>query len=83
MGKLGLGCSGGGGGAKEEPATPTYVQEEFADFEANQHLCVLNFADFETNQDRCAIRGRFPGGVQVRRRPGQVGAHPHLVSVTR
>ncbi|GIY11354.1 hypothetical protein CDAR_535581 [Caerostris darwini] len=25
-----------------------------------------------------------PGGVQVRRRPGQVGeAHPHLVSVTR
>ncbi|GIY28379.1 hypothetical protein CEXT_340301 [Caerostris extrusa] len=27
--------------AKEEPATPTYVQEEFADFEANQHLCVL------------------------------------------
>ncbi|GIY11350.1 hypothetical protein CDAR_535561 [Caerostris darwini] len=27
--------------AKEEPAPPTYVQEEFADFEANQHLCVL------------------------------------------
>ncbi|GIY72269.1 hypothetical protein CDAR_593691 [Caerostris darwini] len=81
----GLGCSGGGGARERSQPPPPTCRRSLLTLRPIS-TCAFTLQTLRPTKIGVPMESLAgsPGGVQVRRRPGQVGeAHPHLVSVTR